>query len=166
MNWCSGSWKLHLQGGDSIIVQRGHLLLRQGVSCLVVDLKPCVELQHVQQLQDDIRKRSACRLGVSSHRRPGGQGGQFYLAEEVSLLLPGGKVGQVAVDHQVRVVQERVEPAPGGQQSLDAHSDTVIVSEPKQNRRATVQVVPDIVTLFCRLNYLVFICFFLCLDTL
>lgn len=67
MNWCSGSRKLHLQGGDSIIVQRGHLLLRQGVSCLVVDLKPCVELQHVQQLQDDIKKKGQLADSVCRH---------------------------------------------------------------------------------------------------
>lgn len=41
----------YLQGGDSVIVQSGHLLLCQGVSRLVIDLKTCVELQHVQQLQ-------------------------------------------------------------------------------------------------------------------
>lgn len=44
-------FSMYLQGDDSVIVQSGHLFLRQGVSCLVIDLKTCVELQHVQQLQ-------------------------------------------------------------------------------------------------------------------
>lgn len=44
----------------------------------------------------------------------------LHLAEEVSLLLPVGQAGQVAVDHQVSVVQHGVEPAPGGQQGLEA----------------------------------------------
>lgn len=57
---------------------------------------------------------------MRSHRCSSPQECEFYLAEEVSLLLPGGKAGQVAADHQVRVVQDRVEPTPGGQQSLDA----------------------------------------------
>lgn len=118
-------------------MQRGHLLLRQGVSGLVVDLEPCVELQHVQQLRDDIRaekknKQSAWRLGVASHRHLGQQECEFHLAEEVSLLLPRGKAGQVAADHQVGVVQDRVEPTPGGQQSLDAQGNRVTVSEPAQ----------------------------------
>lgn len=51
----------------------------------------------------------------------------FHLAEEVSLLLPRGEAGQVAADHQVRVVQNRVEPTPGGQQSLDAQDNMFIV---------------------------------------
>lgn len=51
---------------------------------------------------------------MRSHHRPGKQGCKFYLAEEVSLLLSWGQVGQVAVDHQVRVIQDCVEPAPGG----------------------------------------------------
>lgn len=41
----------YLQGGDFVIVQRRHLFLSQGDSCLVIDFKTCVELQHVQQLQ-------------------------------------------------------------------------------------------------------------------
>lgn len=45
-------FRIYLQRGDSVVVQSGHLLLRQGVSCLVVDLEACVELQHVQQLQE------------------------------------------------------------------------------------------------------------------
>lgn len=44
-------YSIYLQGGDSVIVQSGHLFPRQCVSCLVIDLKACVELQHVQQLQ-------------------------------------------------------------------------------------------------------------------
>ncbi len=44
-------YSIYLQGGDSVIVQSGHLFPRQGVSCLVTDLKTRVELQHVQQLQ-------------------------------------------------------------------------------------------------------------------
>ena len=47
----SSTYSTYLQGGDSVIVQSGHLLLCQGVSCLIIDLKTCVELQHVQQLQ-------------------------------------------------------------------------------------------------------------------
>lgn len=43
----------------------------------------------------------------------------LYLAEEVSLLLSLGEAGQVAADHQVRVIQHGIEPTPGGQQSLD-----------------------------------------------
>lgn len=43
----------------------------------------------------------------------------LYLAEEVSLLLSVGEAGQVAADHQVRVIQQGVEPTPGGQQGLD-----------------------------------------------
>lgn len=50
-----------------------------------------------------------------------------HLAEEVSLLLPRGEAGQVAADHQVGVVQNRVEPTPGGQQSLDAQDNMFIV---------------------------------------
>jgi len=41
----------YLQGEDFVVVQRGHLFPRQGVSRLVIDLKAGVELQHVQQLQ-------------------------------------------------------------------------------------------------------------------
>lgn len=87
---------------------------------------------------------------MPSHGRPGRQGCKFYLAEEVSLLLPRGKVGQVAADHQVRVVQDRVEPAPGGQQGLDAQGDTVIASEPRQNCSAKVQAVPNFFFTFRR----------------
>ncbi len=43
----------------------------------------------------------------------------LYLAEEVPLLLSLGEAGQVAADHQVRVIQHSVEPTPGGQQGLD-----------------------------------------------
>lgn len=42
---------VYLQGGDAVIVQRSHLFLSEGVSCLVADFKTCVKLQHVQQLQ-------------------------------------------------------------------------------------------------------------------
>ncbi|TNN39074.1 hypothetical protein EYF80_050766 [Liparis tanakae] len=48
---CPSPYAAHLQGEDSVVVQRGHLLPRQGVSRLVIDLKAGVELQHVQQLQ-------------------------------------------------------------------------------------------------------------------
>lgn len=43
----------------------------------------------------------------------------FYLAEEVSLLLSVGETGQVAADHQVRVIQHRIEPTSGGQKGLN-----------------------------------------------
>lgn len=69
---------------------------------------------------------------MASHSRPGQQECEFHLAEEVSLLLPRGKAGQVAADHQVRVVQDRVEPTPGGQQSLDVQGKRVTVSEPNK----------------------------------
>lgn len=69
---------------------------------------------------------------MASHRRLGQQECEFHLAEEVSLLLPRRKAGQVAADHQVGVVQDRVEPTPGGQQSLDAQGNSVTVSEPAQ----------------------------------
>lgn len=58
---CLFMFNIYLQGGDSIVVQSGHLFLRQGISCLVTDLKTCVELQHVQQLQRrDINTVSKC----------------------------------------------------------------------------------------------------------
>lgn len=53
----------------------------------------------------------------------------FHLAEKVSLLLSRGEAGQVAADHQVGVVQNRVEPTPGGQQSLDAQ-DNMFIAQP------------------------------------
>ena len=43
----------------------------------------------------------------------------LYLAEEVSLLLSLGEAGQVAADHQVRVIQHCIKPTPGGQKGLD-----------------------------------------------
>lgn len=52
----------------------------------------------------------------------------FHLAEEVSLFLPRGEAGQVAADHQVGVVQNCVEPTPGGQQSLDAQDNMLIAN--------------------------------------
>lgn len=51
----------------------------------------------------------------------------LYLAEEVSLLLSVGEAGQVAADHQVRVIQQGVEPTPGGQQGLDTQ-DTLLTA--------------------------------------
>lgn len=75
-------WELevYLQGGDPVIVQRGHLLLCQGNPCLVIDLKPCVELQHVQQLQKQQRKVTSS-MNEHNHFRcvsmcvPGRRGG-------------------------------------------------------------------------------------------
>lgn len=49
-------------------MQRGHLLLSQGVSGLVVDLEPCVELQHVQQLHSDKKKKKQSQLANSTCR--------------------------------------------------------------------------------------------------
>lgn len=51
----------------------------------------------------------------------------LYLAEEVSLLLSLGEAGQVAADHQVRVIQHSIEPTPGGQQGLDTQ-DTMFTT--------------------------------------
>lgn len=68
-----------------------------------------------------------CRIGVQSYNYSTQRECAFHLAEEVSLLLPRGEAGQVAADHQVGVVQNRVEPTPGGQQSLDAQDNMFIV---------------------------------------
>lgn len=43
----------------------------------------------------------------------------LYLTEEVSLLLSLHEAGQVAADHQVRVIQHCIKPTPGGEQGLD-----------------------------------------------
>lgn len=52
----------------------------------------------------------------------------FYLTEEVSLLLSLDKTGQVAADHQVRVIQHGIEPTSGGQERLDTQ-DTMLRSQ-------------------------------------
>lgn len=51
----------------------------------------------------------------------------FYLAKEVSLLLSVGEAGQVATDHQVRVIQHRIEPTSGGQKGLNTQ-DTLFTA--------------------------------------
>lgn len=43
---------MYLQWGYPVIVKSGHLLLCESIASLVIDLKACVELQHVQQLQE------------------------------------------------------------------------------------------------------------------
>ncbi len=48
----------------------------------------------------------------------------MYLAEEVTLFLPVGDVRQLAVDHQMSVIQHGVEPAAGREESL-AKTDKV-----------------------------------------
>lgn len=48
----------------------------------------------------------------------------LYLAEEVTLFLPVGDVRQLAVDHQMSVIQHCVEPAAGREESL-AKTDKV-----------------------------------------
>lgn len=127
-------YSIYLQGGDSVIVQSSHLFPRQGVSCLVTDLKTCVELQHVQQLQRWGNKRSRYVTQKWEQRWFGSQcafiyvfvfASVSYLAEEVTLLLSTGEAGQVAADHQVRVIQHCVEPTPGGQQGLETQ-DTIL----------------------------------------
>ena len=47
----------------------------------------------------------------------------FYLTEEVPLTLPFEETREVAADHQVRVIQDCVEPAPGGQECLDTQDN-------------------------------------------
>lgn len=73
------------------------------------------------------KQELVCRIGVRSYNHSTQRECAFHLAEEVSLLLPRGEAGQVAADHQVGVVQNRVEPTPGGQQSLDAQDNMFIV---------------------------------------
>lgn len=46
------------------------------------------------------------------------RGSVLYLAEEVTLFLPVGEVRQLAVDHQMSVIQHGVEPAPCREESL------------------------------------------------
>ncbi len=58
----------HLQRGDLVVVNVCHLVVCQGGPCLVIDLKPGVELEPLQQL-----------------------------LEEVALRLPLGQLGQRAV---------------------------------------------------------------------
>lgn len=43
----------------------------------------------------------------------------WYLAEEMALLFSLSEAGQVASDHQVRVIQHGIEPTSGRQQGLD-----------------------------------------------
>lgn len=50
----------------------------------------------------------------------------LYLAEEVSFLLSLGEAGQVAADHQVRIIQHCIKPTPGGKQSL-YEEDTMVI---------------------------------------
>lgn len=51
----------------------------------------------------------------------------LYLTEEVTLLLSLREAGQVAADHQVRVIQHCIEPTSGGQQGLDTQ-DTMFTA--------------------------------------
>lgn len=137
---------IYLQGGDSVIVQSGHLFPRQSVSCLVTNLKTCVELQHVQQLQrwdnnakvtstHENESRGDLDLSLYPYNHLNGTciyyvlvfAGVLYLAEEVPLLLSLGEAGEVAADHQVRVIQHGIEPTPGGQQGLDTQ-DTMFTA--------------------------------------
>lgn len=45
----------------------------------------------------------------------------YYLTEEMSLLLFFEKAREVTVNHQMRVIQHCVEPAPGRKQRLHVH---------------------------------------------
>ena len=128
-------YSVYLQREDFVIVQSGHLFLRQGSSSLVTDLKTCVELQHVQQLQRGDNNTSYFYMWKNRAEVVWFQhtiiSSAFvsaivlYLAEEVSFLLSVDETGQVAADHQVRVIQHGVEPTPGGQQGLNTQDTTL-----------------------------------------
>lgn len=127
-------YSVYLQREDFVIVQSGHLFLRQGSSCLVTDLKTCVELQHVQQLQRGDNNTSYFYMWKNRAEVLWFQHTiissvfvsaiVLHLAEEVSFLLSVDETGEVAADHQVRVIQHGVEPTPGGQQGLNTQDTT------------------------------------------
>lgn len=55
-----GDRDVYLQSGDLIVVQLHHLRVSQRFSCVVLDLKPAVELQNIQQLSKEVSVLGLC----------------------------------------------------------------------------------------------------------
>lgn len=57
---------MYLQWGYPLVVKSGHLFLCESIASLIIDLKACVELQHVQQLQKSKKANVRAQLSSSS----------------------------------------------------------------------------------------------------